>query len=83
MKRASRKKLKQLALIWHSRSDDDERAATYPGYSPVAESLLAYAKVRRNCACELLLNLQELDRAKENPAKAGLVSALQPECESD
>ena len=81
MKRTPVGRLRQLAMTWQQRSVEDECAAVQPAMSPVADSLRAWAKVRRNCASELLMTLQALD--KENPAKAGLVSVPHSDHQSE
>ena len=68
-------RVRQLALNWLAQADADERSAiTQPAPELVKESLLAWARTRRNCAWELMALLQT-PLVKENPAAAGSVSA--------
>lgn len=70
-----KKELKSLAREWMRRSNEDD--LTGRAFQTVRVELKMAARVRRNCAWELLRLLRETE--KENPAEAGVVSA--PECE--
>lgn len=51
--------IRQLALNWIAQADEDEKAAITPLVPElVKESLLAWTRVRRNCAWELMARLQ-------------------------
>jgi hypothetical protein len=64
-------RIRQLALNWIAQADADEQSAiTQPAPERVKESLLAWARTRRNCAWELIATLQTMPE-KENPSEEG------------
>lgn len=57
-------RLRQLAMDWEQRADDDAAVAS------LRDEFRAIAQTRRNCAWELLKMLNELE--KESPADGGV-----------
>ena len=61
-------RLRQLALEWNRRADED--AAVARTYDLMRDELRMIAQTRRNCAWELLRVLSEME--KDCPADAGV-----------
>lgn len=70
--------LRQLAMDWEQRADEDSAVATRQEL--VRDEFCAIAQTRRNCAWELRRVLSEME--KETPAEAGVSAPVTADRES-
>lgn len=73
-------RLRQLALEWQQRADEDAADAKRQSGHYMGDVQAMQARTRRNCAWELMRQLDALE--KENPTEAGSLPPLTAECES-